>query len=85
MLKPKTTAWFVCRKIKDQLGSKPSGELVGIVKLSPKLFTCMQRHAKDQFTYIHFSTITKPKHWLLLAKEIDIDCLLLEDLALGRN
>ena len=36
-------------KDKSQLGSKPSGELVGIVKLSPKLFACMQRSAKDQF------------------------------------
>ena len=41
-------------KDKSQLGDKPSGELVGIVKFSPKLFACMQRSAKDHFMHSLF-------------------------------
>ena len=71
---------LVCMsKDKSQLGSKPSGELVGIVKLSPKLFACMQRHAKEQFVHSLFYDY-ETDALVAAAKEIDIDCLVLEDL-----
>jgi len=72
---------LVCMsKDKSQLGSEPSGELVGIVKLSPKLFACMQRHAKEQFVYSLFYDY-ETDALVAAAKEMDIDCLVLEDLA----
>jgi len=71
---------LVCMsKDKSQLGSKPSGELVGIVKLSPKLFACMQRHAQDQFAHSLFYDY-ETDALVAAGKEIDIDCLVLEDL-----
>ena len=34
---------------KDQLVNEPTGELVGIVKISPRLFNCMLHYAKEKF------------------------------------
>ena len=71
---------LVCMsKDQSQLGDKPSGELVGIVKLSPKLFFCMQQHAKDHFAHSLFYDY-ETEALVAAGKEIDIDCLLLEDL-----
>ena len=66
-------------KEKEQLNSEPSGELVGIVKVSPKLFTCMQRHAKEQFVHSLFYDY-ETDALVAAAKEIDIDCLVIENL-----
>jgi 2-aminoethylphosphonate-pyruvate transaminase len=66
-------------KEKEQLNSEPSGELVGIVKVSPKLFACMQRHAKEQFVHSLFYDY-ETDALVAAAKEIDIDCLVIEDL-----
>ena len=71
---------LVCMsKDQSQLGDKPSGELVGIVKLSPKLFFCMQQHAKDHFAHSLFYDY-ETEALVAAGKEIDIDCLVLEDL-----
>jgi len=71
---------LVCMsKDKSQLGDKPSGELVGIVKFSPKLFACMQRHAKDHFMHSLFYDY-ETDALVAAGKEINIDCLVLEDL-----
>jgi choline kinase len=70
--KPIGCLWF-------QHKLKLSGELVGIVKLSPKLFACMQRHAKEQFVHSLFYDY-ETDALVAAAKEIDIDCLVLEDL-----
>ena len=66
-------------KDQSQLGDKPTGELVGIVKLSPKLFVCMQQHAKDHFVHSLFYDY-ETDALVAACKEIDIDCLVLEDL-----
>ena len=66
-------------KDKSQLGDKPSGELVGIVKFSPKLFACMQRSAKDHFMHSLFYDY-ETDALVAAGKEINIDCLVLEDL-----
>ena len=66
-------------KDKSQLGDKPSGELVGIVKFTPKLFACMQRSAKDHFMHSLFYDY-ETDALVAAGKEINIDCLVLEDL-----
>ena len=66
-------------KDKSQLGDKPSGELVGIVKFSPKLFACMQRSAKDYFMHSLFYDY-ETDALVAAGKEINLDCLVLEDL-----
>ena len=66
-------------KDKSQLGDKPSGELVGIVKFSPKLFACMQRSAKAHFMHSLFYDY-ETDALVAAGKEINIDCLVLEDL-----
>ena len=66
-------------KEKDQLENEPTGELVGIVKISPRLFNCMLHYAKEKFEdsfYYNYETDAL----VASAKEIDIDCLLVENL-----
>ena len=41
-------------KDKEQLINEPTGELVGIVKISPRLFDCMVRHAEEHFEHSLF-------------------------------
>ena len=67
-------------KEKNQLINEPTGELVGIVKISPRLFNCMLRHAEESFECTFFYNY-ETDALVACAKEIDIDCLLIEDLA----
>ena len=67
-------------KDKEQLINEPTGELVGIVKISLRLFDCMVRHAEEHFEHSLFYNY-ETDALVASAKEIDIDCLLIEDLA----
>jgi len=66
-------------KNESQLQNKPIGELVGITKISQRLFDCMISHAEEKFEQTLFYDY-EVGALVDSSKEIDIDCFLVEDL-----
>ena len=70
---------FNMSKNKSQLQNKPTGELVGITKISQRLFDYMTSYAEEKFEHTLFYDY-ETGALVDSSKEIDIDCFLVEDL-----
>jgi 2-aminoethylphosphonate-pyruvate transaminase len=66
-------------KNKSQLQNKPTGELVGITKISQRLFDYMTSYAEEKFEHTLFYDY-ETGALVDSSKEIDIDCILVDDL-----